>query len=228
MVMGYRIHKQMGWGFTAKPKAFKKIVNLKRDGHVPVSDYLTFLRNKPETRRMNDLTIPQPAEEIASYTSRDLCFIYDDSEVDMWTLIITPLAVRKDWVHYDDALDYAEEELRYSMNPDEKPLEPTTQQLAFAQFPYNSFWMNSVTGQELRSYNPSDIQFLVDMKKQGKLRDGVEEEEMAEHGLKSFKDIKKIVPNVPFAVKDISEWLNVFHEPDDWKLLRPMILTYWE
>jgi hypothetical protein len=231
--MSDRVYRRMGWGYVAKPKDFKEVVNKNADLEVSLSDYVKFV--EAEQRKASESGVSKlmlgalggletNVDSAAKRKAYDLVLL-DKASNGNWMLLITPAAVADEWTRYDDALVYAELQQQYLKNPTMDPMATTVDRLTFAQHPFNGIYMNSDTGKVIDGYNKQDMEFYAERK--NSLVEGAEERICKQYGLTSFKDLKKVVPYVPDKVKHVAEWLNLFHESDSWKLLRPMIITGW-
>jgi len=231
--MSDRVYRRMGWGFVAKPKDFKEVVNKNADLRVPLSDYVKFVeteqKNAPEgdvvKLMLGDLTGLKTKTDSGRERTADDLVLLDRASNGNWMLLIAPASVADEWSRYDDALVYAELQQQYLKNPETDPMATTVEKLSFAQFPFNGIYMNSDTGEVLRGYDKDYMDYFVQNK--SSLKPGAEESICKQYGFTSFKDLKKVVPYVPEKVKNVAEWLGIFHETDSWKLLRPMIITGW-
>lgn len=235
--MGIRLHKTLGYGFVASPEIFDKkitsIVELKRY-ESSVSEYKEFLLRKyPDSTtleaQLSDLahfnTTFQGKEDYTGANFVSFCYELSDGQA---AVVIIPALAVDDWRQDESPMDYAEHAYARQKKPSLPAMENTVKVLTEGPFPFDGSWMDKATGKHMKNYDPTLFTYLQEKDVKGNLSRMDRERFLAIYSATSFQRARgKIIPEVPQSVKDVAEWLQIFTDVNDWKLLRPTILTEW-
>jgi hypothetical protein len=151
----------------------------------------------------------------------ELVTIVDEfgEDEDLTVILITPFLVASEWHHADDAVDYIEMSLQADANMD-----PRITYIPKNPFPYSGT-MDSLTGQRIQNelVEYTDLARFVSEERLDEL---VRKD--ANSNYSSYAELKeRMVPAVPAEAHAIVDYFNLL-EPEGWKKLRPMVLTYWK
>lgn len=164
-------------------------------------DYLMLAREPGlRTGTLRDAVVPSPAELPG-------------------VIALRPLSL-KDWARSDDPIDYVGE--THLRKPSQ---EPRVDVLPTGIFPFNGLYMDSRTGERLPH---ESIWFVRLMKADGIDAASLDEAARAHTPFESAEEASRcIVPLVPEEVADICAFTRLTAEPDGWKSMVPMLLTWW-
>lgn len=219
--MGIRIRKVMGYGLTDVETSDQEITDTRINPESPLlrcetslKEYLKYLKGKEcFEARMEESVIHD-----GSVTERDLHSVLTwDPEYGMPNvLVITPLGYRREWIRYDDSLDYEEHFL-----VKDATTEPSVKEIPTGIYPYSGY-MDRVTGERTDNIVYTWRKLLemgakVSVVKTFSRSLGYESTEQAHD---------RIVPVVPLDVRHLAEFGSLFRDPGTWKRLRPMIYTF--
>lgn len=134
-------------------------------------------------------------------------------------LLICPPEQLESWRHYDDTIDYYEENLRRE-NGEE--VWNRYQLLPNGAYPYDSFYIDSRDGRKIKDGH--DYKRLFPYMK----APGAKDEAAKKMGFANFKELQKFMkPCVPNSVIYLSKYLKLFKDENMVYSLKPMIYTYW-
>lgn len=234
--MGIRIHKALGYGLVATPEVFATQVNNSRVGfrQKTLASYKAFLQEKYADSQTQDAQMSDLAHfgttflNKESYTGAN--FIASCSELNdgQEVIVLIPALTVDDWVQNESALDYAEVDYACQNDASLPFMQNSVKILEAGQFPFEGMWMDATTGESVRRYDPAIFKYMQTHDSEGNPVTNIEKSRLFSPEGASFREARKnIVPEVPHSIRDIAEWLQIFKQPADWKLLRPMILTEW-
>lgn len=247
--MSIRIHKALGWGLENVKDMEDPRVNwdspyLQGRSHKHTRhhyyDYLETLREGAD--RWSD-----PVGEMAMMRANESqpylhnggrledpkdCVHYDfDDETHLSTFLIRPIA-DPDYYRVDDTLDWVQDEMI-----DDLGLEQRTQRLWSNPWPRDATWMNAHTGERLTNQDgllmtwvrASQAALPPERRRpcEGALFQALE---LIAHemGFSSIEEAEEtVVPNVPWDIRNLVEFGQLFTNSRTVLELRPMLLTYW-
>ena len=142
-------------------------------------------------------------------------------------LLVRPFAM-DDWKRYADPIDYAEDgiwqQTKYGRY--EGPV-TNVQLLRSSPYPYDGRWWDVRTGQRVDSDTWIFIGNMLSMKEDPD-RHRVVELLAQKLGYESYEEaLCWVQPEVPSNVRHLLDWSGVLPNSEDYRSLRPMILTYW-
>lgn len=217
--MSLRVCKSVGYGFVLPSEEAEK--RSWRKPSFSAADFLQHLQQKSQQEVPYNLQDVIAHVKVWESCKGELVTIVDEfgDEQDQTVLLITPFLVANGWHHSDDAIDYIE--LSLQADPDSEP--------KIAYIPKNPFpfvgVMDKLTGEKIPHALMEYIE-LASYVSQERLDELVRKESNSTYS--SFTELQdRMVPSVPAEVRATADYLNLL-EPDEWKKLRPMILTYWQ
>lgn len=163
--------------------------------------------------------------------------VYDGEYGDPGTLVIIPPGMYKTWARSGDHIDAIESYLDLDDSTD-----PIVRVLPSSPFPFSGR-MDARTGQKTTDQLDSKLRSIqrleMALKNSKVLTEAIRAD--LEKGLNLIKaDVSKdmgcssyeefqqtVVPMVPIEVRDFVQWSGIFHDPETWKDLRPILYTYW-
>lgn len=217
--MSLRVRKSVGYGIVIPSEEAEE-----RDWRKPsfsADDFLHYLQQKPQQETSYNLHDVIAHVKVWESCKGEIVTIVDEfgDEQDQTVLLITPFLVANEWHRSDDAIDYIE--LSLQADPDSEP--------KIAYIPKNPFpftgTMDKLTGEKI-PHALTEYLELATYVSQERLDELVRKESNSTYS--SFSELQdRMVPSIPAEVRAIADYLNML-KPDEWKKLRPMLLTYWQ
>lgn len=143
-------------------------------------------------------------------------------------LLIRPYGM-DDWTHYADPIDYAEDDLwqQDHFGTYEGP-QTRVQELPNAPWPHDVGWWDAETGKPTNHESWRFVRSMLSMKKQTPDHQRAIEKISQELGYTGYAEAaERLKPMLPSSFINFLDWCGVLPNRDDYRMLRPMLLTYW-
>ena len=232
--MGVRVHKIMGYGLTdVKTREYRiadgrinRNSKLFNGYDLEIGDYISYLESKFDKSNFDtyslDLSIlssKDTKENNRKYSMREGLFW--NGEYGMKNVLVLKPICCDDWYRYDDSIDYVEETYKWSSDKDAQSNHVRV--LKYGLYPWSGTFMNAKEGERVRE----GIDFI--HAKRPNLRPFYNVDELAQKlGFENEADADlNLVPLVPYEIRSLAEYGNLFTNDEVWRQLRPMIYTYW-
>lgn len=231
--MGIRIHKVMGWGLTdvqrdddghlADPRINSDSFLLDLDHEQPASlaAYERYARSRKVENDPRTWFLPlspglrdsEPADAV----------VYKFESADDHVLVVRPVGFRN-WFRFDDIMDWVEETYLRRDDNDADPLESRVEVLPHGPYPFNGSYMRADTGERL----PDTVMPWIRAASSRLTPSVMRDLRAQEAGFVDHDDAcNLVVPEVPFDIRVLSDYGDLFTSDDVWLQLRPVLYTFW-
>lgn len=219
--MGIRIHKSLGYGLDdlveddprlARP-FYEVFDELDRDRME--YEFISFARSIAD--KHDELYVDLFKRDELEDRNPPLYYsVVQDSEFGSENVALFIPPGHKDWVRYDDIIDYYESE---EFNP-EDPMEPRVQLLDKPIWPYDG-WSHKGESLTNNAYKMFDL--IRTLKRDNRESSDIEKILLEEYGM-NYDEIR---PTIPFILAALLKFVRLFKEDSTIYTLKPMIYTYW-
>jgi hypothetical protein len=183
--------------------------------------YIKFLKTKNRKKNFDVGWESMAVTEEKEHWSPRSNFFHDGEYGMPNVLCIIPAVLQKQWLRYDDAIDYVEESENWRADVDVSHVKVIQGGL----YPWNGLYMDIRTGESAGQMGMGAFFFrsLDNESSSGTLKN------IAKNcGFKSVTEAKKyMAPLVPGCIRYLCEYANVFTTPEVVFQLKPMLYVYW-
>ena len=226
--MGIRINKMVGYGLinVTNDVFHSEFFDKLYDHELP--DYFEWLETLPKDEHeiFFEAVMKKAYEKKPTFKYPDLpdsCFNMDknvDKKDHLLSFCIRPL-YHQNWYRYGDTLDHIEQSI---LGTDDYKIVSATQYLEVGIFPYNGFFVSTLTGESISIELMNTVNALL-----GILDDEIIiSEYLSQIGFTTINQFKHCVkPKIPDEIVRICQYFDMFHSPSVVQSLRPMYMSWW-